>query len=146
LGRHDRRRVDLAEVGDGGVQRGLDAGQGGPGAAPLDELAIEEERVGSAVDEPGIAGLRLEHHPGVVGAPAQHFVRAARVGDGDAGQADGDFRAVADDDEGVAAGHTNDAGHRRRLQTERGQRENENQEESMHLRLRVPKGKGSDAA
>jgi hypothetical protein len=72
------------------VRLGLDAGLGGLRVAAEHQLAVDEHRVGGAVDELFAVRLLLEQDPGVGRAegPFEERPGGRLVGDGDAGQAD----------------------------------------------------------
>jgi hypothetical protein len=71
----------------------LDAGERRAREAAHHELAIDEERVGRAIDQHLVAGM-LEHHPRAADRPAQHLARMELVRDGDAGKLHARARAV----------------------------------------------------
>ena len=63
--RRDRcvRRVERAEIRDHHVRLRLDRRQRGPRESARYELAVEEQRIGRAVDEVSAVRLFVEHHP-----------------------------------------------------------------------------------
>jgi hypothetical protein len=71
----------------------LDAGERRAREAAHHELAIDEERVGRAIDQHLVAGA-LEHHPRAADRPAQHLARMELVRDGNAGELYARARAV----------------------------------------------------
>ncbi|HEX8152877.1 MAG TPA: hypothetical protein VF698_07125 [Thermoanaerobaculia bacterium] len=88
----------------------LDTGQRRPREPALHQLAIDEERIGRAIDEKLAVPRRLEHHPLLVDAPRQQLARGAPIDDLHARQAN---LAPRFDDERPLILHRNDAQHLR---------------------------------
>jgi hypothetical protein len=105
--------MQLAEVGDAEVGFGLDAVLGGSREPAQDELAIEEQRVGRAVNEVVAARLQFRQYPRRADRPAQQIRRARFVDELDPGEPDRLPPAGCFDDDGAAAGDFDDADHGR---------------------------------
>ncbi|HEX2059174.1 MAG TPA: hypothetical protein VHK90_00390, partial [Thermoanaerobaculia bacterium] len=76
----------------------LDVRERGPRPAARDELAIDEERVGRAIDEIFVRP-RLERDPRADERPLEQCARSFLVGDGNPGEPDRFLLAAAIDDE-----------------------------------------------
>jgi hypothetical protein len=91
----------------------LDPGRGGARVAAQHQLAIDEERVGRAVDQRRAAAVVLEQHPRCADRPPQQLARVQLVSDGDAAEHHPLDRAVALDEQRRAVLDSGDAQHRR---------------------------------
>ncbi|PYQ29410.1 MAG: hypothetical protein DMF56_10600 [Acidobacteria bacterium] len=110
----------------------LDAGERRAREAAHHELAIDEQRVGRAIDEHVVA-VALEHDPRVADRPAKHLARVQFIGDRDAGQPHGRARAVVVDRDRASVVDGDHADHSRiRRQTECGQSKSNDEDDSFH--------------
>jgi hypothetical protein len=105
----------------------LDAGECRAREAAHHELAIDEERVGRAIDQHLIVGA-LEHHPRISDRPAQHLARVQFIGDRHARELHARARSVIvnGDRASVVDG---DNTHHRRIG---GQSESQDEDDSFH--------------
>ena len=106
------RRIDLAEVRDGRAILRLDAGKRGARASAQHQLAVDEQRVGRAIDK-GRGAIALEHHPRAADGPAQQLARAKLVRDRDPREPYAHARPALVDGDGVPVLDAHHAHHRR---------------------------------
>jgi hypothetical protein len=105
----------------------LDRRQRGSRESARHELAVEEQRIGRAVDEVAAVRLLVEHDPRGANRPPQERPRALVVDDLDPGQFHRDRDAAALDDERLPIGHAGHAGHGR-VEAQRHQESDEGEE------------------
>lgn len=77
----------------------LDSGDCGTRVSANDQLAVDEERVGRAVDQKLAGACRLEHHPRPACGPAEQIEGPRLVGDRHTRQADALACAIAVDEQ-----------------------------------------------